>query len=170
MSDIVKQDAVFGSYYNRINSLILKTKQNVIKNINYEMVELYYSIGSTINELIEEYHLEASQNKILKSFSEKLTREFGEGYSVPNLKLMKKFYLTYKDGYTLCNQLSWSHNRLIMNIDDENKRNFYLEETIKSNWSVRQLERQINSFYYERLLSTSEEHKEEVKNEINLLF
>ena len=44
---------------------------------------------------------------------------------------MKKFYLTYKDGYTLCNQLSWSHNRLIMNIDDENKRNFYLEETIK---------------------------------------
>ena len=155
MSDIVKQDEVFGNYYNRINSLILKTKQNVVKNINYEMVELYYAIGSTINELIEEYHLEASQNKILKSFSEKLTREFGEGYSVPNLKLMKKFYLTYKDGYTLCNQLSWSHNRLIMNIDNEVKRNFYLEETIKSNWSVRQLERQINSFYYERLLSTS---------------
>ena len=169
MSDIVKQDEVFGNYYNRINSLILKTKQNVVKNINYEMVELYYAIGSTINELIEEYHLEASQNKILKSFSEKLTREFGEGYSVPNLKLMKKFYLTYKDGYTLCNQLSWSHNRLIMNIDNEAKRNFYLEETIKSNWSVRQLERQINSFYYERLLSTSEEHKEEVKNEINIL-
>ena len=153
MEDIVKQDEVFGSYYNRINSLILKTKQNVVKNINYEMVELYYAIGSTINELIEEYHLDASQNKILKSFSEKLTQEFGEGYSVPNLKLMKKFYLTYKDGYTLCNQLSWSHNRLIMNIDNETKRNFYLEETIKSNWSVRQLERQINSFYYERLLS-----------------
>ena len=82
---------------------------------------------------------------------------------------MKKFYLTYKGGYTLCNQISWSHNRLIMNIDNEAKRNFYLEETIKSNWSVRQLERQINSFYYERLLSTSEEHKEEVKNEINVL-
>ena len=49
MSDIVKQDEVFGNYYNRINSLILKTKQNVVKNINYEMVELYYAIGSTIN-------------------------------------------------------------------------------------------------------------------------
>lgn len=96
-----------------------------------EMVELYYVIGSTINELIEEYHLEASQNKILKSFSVKLTREFGEGYRVSNLKLMKKFYLAYKGGYTLCNQLSWSHNRLIMNIDNEAKRNFYLEETIK---------------------------------------
>ena len=106
MSNIVKQDEVFGNYYNRINALILKTKQNVVKNINYEMVELYYAIGSTINELIEEYHLEASQNKILKSFSEKLTREFGEGYSVPSLKKMKKFYLTYRGGSTVWNHLN----------------------------------------------------------------
>lgn len=170
MADLIEQNnQVFGNYYDRINNLILKTKQNVVKNINSEMVELYFEIGSTINELIENYNLEASQNKILKLFSEKLTREFGQGFSVPNLKKMKKFYLTYKGGSTLWNQLSWSHNRLIMNIDNEAKRNFYLEETIKSNWSVRQLERQINSFYYERLLSTSEEHKEEVKNEINIL-
>ena len=113
--------------------------------------------------------MQLSQNEIIKSFSEKLTNEFGQGFSVPNLKLMKKFYLTYRGGYTLCNQLSWSHNRLIMNITNERKRNFYLEESIKCNWSVRQLERQINSFYYERLLSTSEENKEEVRNEINKL-
>ena len=170
MADLIeKNNQVFGNYYDRINNLILKTKQNVVKNINSEMVELYFEIGSTINELIENYNLESSQNEILKLFSEKLTREFGQGFSVPNLKKMKKFYLTYKGGSTLWNQLSWSHNRLIMNIDNEAKRNFYLEETIKSNWSVRQLERQINSFYYERLLSTSEEHKEEVKNEINIL-
>lgn len=170
MDSIMEQNnQVFGNYYNKINDLILKTKQNVAKNINYEMVELYFEIGSTINELIENYNLEASQNKILKLFSEKLTQEFGQGFSVSNLKKMKKFYLTYEDGSTLWNQLSWRHNRLIMNIDNEAKRTFYLEETIKSNWSVRQLERQINSFYYERLLSTSKEHKEEVKNEINLL-
>ncbi len=170
MDSIMEQNnQVFGNYYNKINDLILKTKQNVAKNINYEMVELYFEIGSTINELIENYNLEASQNKILKLFSEKLTQEFGQGFSVSNLKKMKKFYLTYEDGSTLWNQLSWSHNRLIMNIDNEAKRTFYIEETIKSNWSVRQLERQINSFYYERLLSTSKEHKEEVKNEINLL-
>ena len=170
MFHITKQSSeIFGSYYNIINNLILRTKQNVVRNVNYEMVALYFEIGSTINELIENYNLEASQNEILKSFSEKLTKEFGEGFSVSSLKKMKKFYLTYRDGSTLWNQLSWSHNRLIMNIDDENKRNFYLEETIKSNWSVRQLERQINSFYYERLLSTSDNNKEEVKNEINLL-
>ena len=169
MVDVINQNnEVFGNYYNKINNLILRTKQNVVKNINYEMVELYYQIGSTINELIENYNLETSQNEILKSFSKKLTNEFGQGFSVPNLKKMKKFYLTYRTGSTLW-QLSWSHNRLIMNIENEEKRKFYLEESIKSNWSVRQLERQINSFYYERLLSTSEEHKEEVKEEINLL-
>ena len=134
---LIKNEEVFINYYDKINELILKTKQNIVRNINSEMVELYYEIGSTINELIENYNLEASQNEIIKSFSEKLTREFGQGFSVPNLKKMKKFYLTYKGGSTVWNQLSWSHNRLIMNIEDETKRNFYLEETIKSNWSVR---------------------------------
>ena len=125
MADLInKNNEVFGNYYNRINELILRTKQHVIKNINYEMVELYFEIGATINELIEDYNLEASQNEILKSFSEKLTREFGQGFSVSNLKKMKKFYLTYKGGSTLWNQLSWSHNRLIMNIENENKRIF----------------------------------------------
>lgn len=82
---------------------------------------------------------------------------------------MKKFYQVFNGGSTLWNQLSWSHNRIIMNITDETKRNFYLEECIKSNWSVRQLERQINSFYFERLVSTCTLYKEEVKNEINNL-
>jgi len=106
MSDIVKQDELFGNYYNKINSLILKTKQNVIRNVNHEMVELYFEIGSTITELIESYNLEASQNEIIKSFSEKLTREFGQGFSVPSLKKMKKFYLTYRGGSTVWNHLN----------------------------------------------------------------
>ena len=166
---LTKNDNILSDYYNKINELIIKAKQNVRKNINYEMVDLYFNIGKIINELIEKYNLEASQNEIIKAFSNKLTNEFGSGYSIPNLKKMKKFYLTYKGGSTLWNQLSWSHNRLIMNIDNEVKRNFYLEEAIKDNWSVRQLERQINSFYYERLLSTSSKYKNEVKDEINTL-
>ena len=144
-NNLIKNEELFGNYYNKINDLILRTKQNVVKNINSEMVELYFEIGSTINELIESYHLESSQNDIIKSFSEKLTKEFGTGFSVPSLKKMKKFYQVFQSGSTLWNQ------------------------SIKSNWSVRQLERQINSFYYERLLSTSDETKEEVKNEIDTL-
>ena len=95
MADLIeKNNQIFGNYYDRINNLILKTKQNVVKNINSEMVELYFEIGSTINELIENYNLEASQNEILKLFSEKLTREFGQGFSVPSLKKMKKLFFT----------------------------------------------------------------------------
>lgn len=170
MHEIKIDDKIFNKYFEKINSLIINAKSNVIKCVNHEMVDLYFEIGFVINELIEKYNLESSQNMIIKSFSLRLTSKFGQGFSESTLKKMKKFYLTYKNGgSTLWNQLSWSHNRLIMNIENEKKRNFYLEESIKSNWSVRQLERQINSFYYERLISTSEESKEEVKNEINIL-
>lgn len=74
-------------------------------------MELYFEIGATINELIDNYHLEASQNEIIKSFSEKLTKEFGQGFSVPSLKKMKKFYQVFRGGSTVWNQLSWSHTR-----------------------------------------------------------
>ena len=91
-------------------------------------------------------------------------------YIEPHIIIIKnKFYLAFNGGSTLWNQLSWSHNKLIMNIDDDKRRNFYLEECIKSNWSVRQLESRINSFFYERLISTKEPYKEEVKNEVNIL-
>ena len=169
INEIVDNNKIFDDYYEKINQMIINSKTNIIRNINHEMVELYYNIGQTINELIDEYNLEKSQNEIIKSFSNKLTKQFGQGFSVPSLKKMKKFYQVFNGGSTLWNQLSWSHNRLIMNIDDDKRRNFYLEECIKSNWSVRQLERQINSFYYERLISTKEPYKEEAKKEINIL-
>ena len=169
INEIVDNNKIFDDYYEKINQMIINSKTNIIRNINHEMVELYYNIGQAINELIDEYNLEKSQNEIIKSFSNKLTKQFGQGFSVPSLKKMKKFYQVFSGGSTLWNQLSWSHNRLIMNIGDEKRRNFYLGECIKSNWSVRQLERQINSFYYERLISTKEPYKEEVKNEINTL-
>lgn len=166
---VIDNTKILEDYYERINELIINSRKRLKKNIDYEMVKVYYEIGHIIDELIEKYHLEASQNEIVKQFSEKLTNKFGQGFSVPSLKKMKKFYQVFNGGSTLWNQLSWSHNRLIMNIDDKTKRNFYLEECIKSNWSVRQLERQINSFYYERLVSTSEVYKDEVKNEINTI-
>ena len=181
MDTIIVGNNVLNNYYEMINELIINSKKRVNRNINYEMVELYFNIGRIINELIEKYHFESSQNEIIKMFSNKLTKNYGNGFDASNLKKMKKFYLTYKtSGHTVCNQsnssgatlwhqLSWSHNRIIMNIDDKKKRNFYLEESIKSNWSERQLERQINSFYYERLLSTNDNNKEKVRNEINKL-
>ena len=70
INKIMSNDKVFEDYYEKINQMIISSKANVIRNINHEMVELYYNIGQSINELIDEYHLEASQNDIIKSFSE----------------------------------------------------------------------------------------------------
>lgn len=85
-----------------------------------------------------------------------LTVEFGKGYTVRNLQMMRKFYLMYQNTNTLCSQLSWSHYRVLMRISDEKRRSWYTDECAKSGWSVRQLERQINTMFYERLLSSKE--------------
>lgn len=75
MKNKIKNDSdILNNYYNKINRMIIDSKNNIIRNINYEMVNLYYSIGKMINELIDKYHLEFSQNEIIKLFSSKLTK------------------------------------------------------------------------------------------------
>lgn len=71
---------VLNDYYNRINKLIIDLKKGIKKNVNYKIVELYYEIGHIINELMEKYRFEALQNKIIKIFSDKLTKTFGNWY------------------------------------------------------------------------------------------
>jgi predicted nuclease of restriction endonuclease-like (RecB) superfamily len=96
-----------------------------------------------------------------------MTRDFGKGFTVANLKNMRQFYQTFPNGYALRSELSWTHYRLLMRVENEKARTFYMEEAVKAQWSTRQLERQINSFFYERLLSS--QNKDAVANEIQEL-
>ena len=96
-----------------------------------------------------------------------MTQDFGKGFTVANLKNMRQFYLTFPNSYALRSELSWTHYRLLMRVENENAREFYMQEAVKSQWSTRQLERQINSFFYERLLSSK--NKEQVAAEIQTL-
>lgn len=96
-----------------------------------------------------------------------MTIDFGKGFTPTNLKYMIQFYLTFPNSHALRGELSWTHYRLLLRVENENAREFYTEEAIKSNWSTRQLERQINSFFYERLLSS--QNKEIVSEEIQKL-
>lgn len=94
---------------------------------------------------------------LLKTLSKELTTEFGKGFSYANLRNFRQFYLTYPDWsncYTLCSNLSWSHNRLIMRILDSKARSYYLTEAAAQNWNVRETERAIRTKHYERLLSS----------------
>ena len=93
-----------------------------------------------------------------------MTKDFGKGFTVANLKNMRQVYLIFQKSYSLRSKLTWTHYRLLMRVENENAKNFYIEECIKSNWSTRQLERQITTLFYERLLSSKD--KEKVSKEI----
>ena len=96
-----------------------------------------------------------------------MTEDFGKGFTVTNLKYMRQFYLMFPNGHALRDELSWTHYRLLIKVENDNAREFYMQEAVKSQWSTRQLERQINSFFYERLLSSK--NKEQVAEEIQTL-
>jgi predicted nuclease of restriction endonuclease-like (RecB) superfamily len=131
------------------------------------MVEAYWQIGKSIIE--EQGGDERAEYGVglLKDLSKQMTQDFGKGFTVSNLKNMRQFYQTFPNSYALRSELSWTHYRLLMRVENEKARTFYMEEAVKAQWSTRQLERQINSFFYERLLSS--QNKDAVANEIQEL-
>lgn len=102
--------------------------------------------------------------KLLDYLSSHLTDEFGKGYYIQNLRKMRQFYCAFPNYEELCCELSWSHYVILIRIDNKKVRDFYVDECAKSAWSVRQLERQINTMYYERTLASKD--KDAVRNEI----
>ncbi len=91
-------------------------------------------------------------NKLFPTLSKKLSQELGKGVSETSLRDMRQFYFVFPNLQILHHQLTWTHYRLLMGIDDKSTRDFYVKETIKGNWRVKQLNRQVNSVYFERLL------------------
>ena len=150
--------------YKEIRCFIISAKQEIYKSVNSAMVEAYWNIGKKIYEVCGENDRAEYGKQVLKDISKALTKEFGQGFSVQNLRNMRQFYMKFQKRYTLCSELSWSHYRLLMRINDEKARQFYIDECVKSAWSVRQLERQINTMYYQRILASKD--KESVRNEI----
>lgn len=150
--------------YKAIRNSVISAQGKIYTVVNSAMVQAYWEIGEQIYLACGENDRAEYGKGLLRYLSEKLTAEFGKGFTVANLRNMRQFYLTYPKRYTLCSELSWSHYRILMRIDDEKRRSWYTEECAKSGWSVRQLERQINTLFYDRLLASKD--KEPVKNEI----
>jgi predicted nuclease of restriction endonuclease-like (RecB) superfamily len=153
--------------YQGIRNTLAQARTKVFTAVNSAMVEAYWDIGRQIEEAVGE---RAEYGKgLLRFLADQLTAEFGKGFTERNLQAMRQFYRTFKIPHTLCAELSWSHYRLLMKIDNESQREFYVRECADAAWSVRQLERQINSFFYERLLATQKSGKESVRDEIQTL-
>lgn len=152
------------SFYNEIKKILVKARNKVYQTANFAMVEAYWYIGKRIIEEQGGKDTAEYGQGLIQELSAQMTKDFGKGFTVANLKNMRQFYLTFPNGYALRSELSWTHYRSLMRVENDKARAFYLEEAIKSNWSTRQLDRQINSFFYERLLSS--QNKEEVSREI----
>ena len=150
--------------FEEVKKILQEARNKIYKTANNAMVEAYWNIGKIIVEKQSGNEKAEYGAELLKNLSKEMTKEFGKGFTIANLKNMRQFYLTFPKSYALRSELSWTHYRLLMRVENENARNFYIEETIKSNWSTRQLERQITTLFYERILSSK--NKEKVSQEI----
>jgi predicted nuclease of restriction endonuclease-like (RecB) superfamily len=156
------------STYQTIKEVLENARAQSYRAVNIAMVHAYWNIGRIIVEEEQKGKAKAGYGEyLLQELSVRLTSEFGRGFDYSNVKNMRQFYMTFPIGDALRSQLSWTHYRLLMRVEKEATREFYLEECITGNWSTRQLERQINSFYYERLLASRD--KKPVKAEIHKL-
>ncbi len=150
-----------------IRQVLDNARKQVAYSVNSAMVQAYWQVGKFIVEYEQGGQGRAEYGQtILKSLSERLTTEYGNGFNVTNLKYMRKFYQLFPKSHALRDQLTWTHYRTLLKVENEVARNYYLEECIHENWSSRQLERQINTMYYERLLASRD--KETVKKEIQV--
>lgn len=154
-------------FYEQIKRILSEARNKVYQTANFAMVEAYWNIGKSIVEQQDGYEKAEYGSRLIAELSKQMTVDFGKGFTPTNLKYMRQFYLTFRNSHALRDELSWTHYRLLMRVENKNARQFYIEEAIKSNWSTRQLERQINSFFYERLLSS--QNKEKVSKEIQKL-
>ena len=159
------------SLKNRVINIIEAGRNKIYRTIDTTVVETYWNIGKEIVEEEQGGEIRAEYGKeIISELSKELTQKYGKGYGERNLRRMRQIYTVYPIWTTVLTELSWSQLLLIANISQENKRSFFEIETIKNNWSVRELERQINSLLYERLaLSKNKEKVLELANEGHII-
>ena len=122
------------------------------------MVLTYWQIGKMIVEKQGGVERANYGDGLIKELSTKLTNDFEKGFTERNLRVMRQFYYTFPKWHAVRAELSWTHYRLILSLDDENARNFYIKEAIDGNWSTRQLEREIHTFSYQRYIASKGNH------------
>lgn len=150
--------------YLNVRKYVIDAQHKVYRAVNSAMVEAYWQIGKEIYEACGENERAAYGKQLMAELSHRLTVEFGKGFSERNLQMMRKFYLTFPIPNALSSELSWTHYRELIKVADHNAREFYLSEAVKAGWSSRQLQRQINTMYYDRILASRD--KEAVSAEI----
>jgi|APSaa5957512622_1039677.scaffolds.fasta_scaffold19499_2 predicted nuclease of restriction endonuclease-like (RecB) superfamily len=155
-ADMLKAENIINNtLYNEIREVIRHAQSKLVKSVNRTMVLTYWEIGRRIVEEEQNGENRAQYGKaLIANLAAKLSDEFGKSFDKRNILYMRQFYLNFPKVNAVRSLLSWTHYRLLMKIDNESERQFYIDECVECSWSTRQLERQINSFYYHRLLAS----------------
>lgn len=157
----VSEDSLFQS----IKEIINQSREKVFRIANSTLLLTYWQIGQLIVEDEQKGKERAEYGKYtLKNLSKKLTLEFGKGFDESNLRNMRSFYNIFPIRDAVRHELSWTHYRLLLRQENDQKRLYYLNESIQNNWSSRDLKRQINSLAYERVLQHKKSSHETIRS------
>ncbi len=157
MVQIEKIPTNIDNLYADIRAILATARKRSYQAINFTMVESYWMIGQTIVEHEQHGETRAPYGKsVLKELAVRLTKDFGKGFDDRELRKMRQFYLTFQNRDTLRPELTWSHYRRLISVEDEQARHWYMNEAADGVWSTRQLDRQISTLYFERLLASKE--------------
>ena len=146
-----------------VKEIIIQSRQRVYRMVNSVLLDTYWNIGRLIIEYEQNGNAKAIYGKsTLKNLSKELTFEFGKGFDYTNLTNMRNFYLAFPIVDALRQELSWTHYRLLSRVDSEEKRMYYLNESISGNWNSRTLQRQITTLSFDRVLKPKNEIIEKI--------
>lgn len=158
MEQLKKNEYLDETFYTSIKELLEQARKRIYRNINSEMVFTYWQIGKMIVEKQRGNQRADYGDGLIRELSAKLTKDFGRGFDESSLRRMRQFYTLFPKCATVWHELSWSHFKLLIKVEEKNERDFYIKEAINGNWSVRQLEREINTFSYQRYLASRGNH------------
>lgn len=153
----MKEIQDINGFYQEVREIIASARQNAVRSVDFCRVQMYWQIGRRILEEEQKGKERADYGSyLLKNLAKKLEPEYGSGFSVRQLEMCRQFYRIYPIANTVCSQLNWSQYKLLISIPDEYKREYYQLEAVNNAWTKRELERQINSQLYERLLLSND--------------
>ena len=158
MNDIKEYKYLDEAFYKSVKEVLEQSRKRIYRNIQSEMVLTYWQIGKMIVEKQGGVERANYGDGLIKELSVQMTRDYGPGYNERSLRNIRQFYLTFPIRSAVRAELSWTHYKSIMRVENKVARDFYIEEAINANWSTRQLEREINTFSYQRYIASHGNH------------
>lgn len=152
-----KVDVSLSGFINEVKDIINAARANAVRSVDFCRVQMYWSIGKRIFEKEQQGKERAEYGKyLIRNLAKGIEPEYGSGFLVRQLEMCRQFYRLYPIANALRSQLNWTQYRMLIQIPDPDKREYYELEAVNECWTGRQLERQINSMLYERLLLSND--------------